>query len=590
MLAIRNRIGHILLALALALTAFAPVSNIAQAQSTTSLSWTTGVKSDIPTIDPALVSDTTSNQVASETNATLVRPNEEDLAKIDPDEAVDLPKTSSDGLTLTFSLRKDVFWVQWDVASKSVVEFKDASGNPVPVTAKDFEYGIKRTLDPRTASTYAYVFNSLIVGANDFNSYKPPAPAGGTPDPAATPDAAALQKLSDAVGVKAIDDYTLEIKLTQPYAFTLGILGLPNAAAQPKVAIDKYGDKWTEPGNALSYGPYVVSEWKHDSSLTMTKNPFWPGTVNSPKASVDTIVLPFLESTPSFNNYQQGKLDVIQNAVPIDQLDRIRANATLGKELKILPNYCTYYYGFNTTKAPFDDARVRRAFSYAIDRESLVKNVTKGGEEPAFWMGHPGLAAGPTLENSPELGIKYDAAQAKKELQSYLDEKKITVDKLPSISLLLNNTEAHVKIATAIQQMWQKTLGVKVQVSAQEWKVFLNTLSNDPPQVFRSGWCKDYADENNFTRDIFNSASGQNNEKYTSKDFDKLTDDAAVLADPAKRLTLYQQAEELLVKTDAAIAPIYWYTSVALTKPYIKRTYSLGQGDDRFEKWSVSSH
>src|SRR5262249_31137515 len=155
------------------------------------------------------------------------------LSKIDPD-AADLPKVSSDGLTLTFSLRKDLTWVQWDAASKSVVQFKDASGKPVPVTAKDFEYGIKRTLDPRTASTYAYVFTSLIVGAGDFNSSPPPAPAGGTPDPAATPDAAALQKLSDAVGVKATDDYTLEIKLVKPYAFALGILGLPNAAAQPQ--------------------------------------------------------------------------------------------------------------------------------------------------------------------------------------------------------------------------------------------------------------------------------------------------------------------------------------------------------------------
>src|SRR5262249_2107966 len=138
MLAIRSRLGHMILALLLALTVFAPVSGMAQAQSPSVLNWTTGSKSDIPTIDPALVSDTSSNQVVSETNATLVRPNEEDLSKIDPD-AADLPKVSSDGLTLTFSLRKDLTWVQWDAASKSVVQFKDASGKPVPVTAKDFE-------------------------------------------------------------------------------------------------------------------------------------------------------------------------------------------------------------------------------------------------------------------------------------------------------------------------------------------------------------------------------------------------------------------------------------------------------------------
>ncbi len=320
MLAIRNRIGHLFMALMLALTVLAPASGIAQAQTPSVLNWTTGTKADIPTIDPALVSDTSSNQVVSETHATLVRPNEEDLSKVDPD-AADLPKVSTDGLTLTFSLRKDLTWVQWDSASKSVVQVKDASGKPAPVTAKDFEYGIKRTLDPRTASTYAYVFTTLIVGANDFNSYKAPVPAGGTPDPKATPDAAALQKLSDAVGIKAVDDYTLEIKLNQPYAFALGILGLPNAAAQPQAAIEKSGDKWTEPGNAYSYGPYVVSEWKHDSSLTLVKNPFWPGTVNSPKPSIDTIVMSFLDETPGFNNYQQGKIDV-DTPVPLDQMVR----------------------------------------------------------------------------------------------------------------------------------------------------------------------------------------------------------------------------------------------------------------------------
>ncbi len=494
---------------------------------------------------------------------------------------------SDGGKTITFHIRKDVSWVKWDTATNAVVQVKGADGKPAMVTAHDFEYGIKRLLNPATASNYAYAFTAIIVGADKFNAYAPPVPAGGTPDPNATPDAAVVKQLSDAVGVKATDDTTLVINLQQPFAFALGVLSLPNIAAQPQAAIEKFGDKWTEPGNAYSYGPYVISEWKHDTSMTLTKNPFWPGMQNSPKPAIDQITFLMIDTAPSFDNYQQGTVDV--TGVPQPQIDKVKADATLSKQLYTAPSYCTYYYGFNVTKSPVDDQRVRLALSEAVDRASIVKNVTKAGQEPARWMGRPGLAFAPTMATSPELGVGFNVADAKKQLQSYLDEKKLTVDTFPALELTLNVSEGHAKIAQAVQQMWQDNLGIKATVTQQEWKVYLKSLSTDAPQVFRLGWCMDYADENNFLNDVFKSTSSQNNGKYNSPVFDKLVDQAAVETNAAKRADEYKKAEDQLVKIDAAIIPIYWYTSFGLTKPYVHRTHALDI-NERLEKWTVDAH
>src|SRR5581483_6605601 len=524
---------------------------------------------DIPTADPAKVTDTASALVVNNTGFPLIRGLEDDLIKIQPGMATKWT-SSSDGLTLTFTLRKNVPWVMWD--GKQVVEVKDANGKPMMVNAHDFEYGIKRTLDPRTASEYAYVFTTLIKGAEEFNGSKE--------------TGAALDKLADAVGVKAQDDWTLEITLTHPYVFALGILTLPNAQAQPKATIEKFGDKWTEPENRVSYGPYVISAWKHDESMTLVKNPFWPGIENSPKPKIDEIELPFLDESASFNSYEAGTADV--SAAPLPELDRIKSDPQLSKELYIGPNFGTYYYGFNVTKPPFDNVHMRRAFSYAVDRQSLIDNVIKGGQEPARWMSRPGLAGAPTLKEYPKLGISYDPEMAKKEFQAALDEMKTTADKLPPITLAMNQTEAHVKIGQAIQQMWQDTLGVKVELTTQEWKVYLGTLQTDSPQVWRLGWNLDYPDANNFLKDVFYSTSSQNYTKWKNADFDKLVDQAAVEKDPAKRVKLYAQAEDILIVKDAVIIPIYWYTNVIMYKPYVKFTKNVSTGDERFEKWDIT--
>jgi oligopeptide transport system substrate-binding protein len=229
---------------------------------------------------------------------------------------------------------------------------------------------------------------------------------------------------------------------------------------------------------------------------------------------------------------------------------------------------------------------MRLAFSYAVDRQALVDNVTKGGVA-ARWFSRPGIAAAPTLENSPKLGIGYDPEAAKKSLQAYLDEKKITVDQLPPITLLLYQNELVGKVAEAIQQMWEKNLGIRVTITSQEFKNFLETIKNDPPQVYALGWTADYPDANNFLREVFRSTSGNNFTRWKNETYDKLVDTAAAESELAKRLELYSQAEDILVLKDAVIIPLYWGTRAFLTKPYVERTVSQINGDERFEKWDV---
>jgi oligopeptide transport system substrate-binding protein len=298
-----------------------------------------------------------------------------------------------------------------------------------------------------------------------------------------------------------------------------------------------------------------------------------------------------LDEIPAFAEYEAGNLDAV--AVPQQDLDRVRADPTLSAELKISPNLCTYYYGFNN-KAPFvDDARVRRALSAAIDRQSLIDNVLKGGQEPAQWFSRPGLAGSPTMETHPDLGIQFDVEKAKADLQSYLDEKGITTADV-DITLVFNTSSGHQQIAEAIQQMWKENLDLDIKLANQEWAVFLKTI-RDPvatPQIYRLGWCQDYPDANNFIREVFVKGGSANPAEgggvnYENPAFEDIVVKAAQEQDLAARVDMYAEAEELFVDTDAVIAPIYWYTSVGVTKPNIERTYSVLGGKQAYNKWDI---
>jgi len=535
---------------------------------------------DVPTLDPALTTDTSSVQVVDELTVGLTRLNEVTL-ELEPGMAKSW-EISDDGLTYVFHLREGIPWVRWN--GTEVGEMLDCDGNVCYVTAHDFEYGIKRTGIPDTASDYAYVLGFAIAGLDELNAAEGWADMTGQEK----------QALIDGVAVRALDDYTLKVTFTTPAVYNANIIGMWVAHAQPRWIIEgdkctaAQGDRWSEPGINQSYGPYALKEWIHDSSLTIVQNPFWPGFDSVPVPQIDEIQWLMLESSAAFAEYEAGNLDV--SAVPIADLDRVRADPELSQELNIAPYGCTYYYGFNTSRPPVDNVHMRRALSHAIDRQGLVDNVTKGGQQPAQWFCRPGMAACPTMESHPDAGIMADPDAAKAELQAYMDEAGYTsVDEIPEIILMHNTSEGHERIAEAIAEMWKETLGIQATITNQEWKVYLKTLQTEgaAPQVWRLGWCLDYPDANNWTKEVF--AIGGHEETPTSwrnEYFTALCDEAAVEPDLTKRQDMYAEAETILCYEDAAIAPIYWYTRVSVTRPWVNRTYSQ-HGHEALEKWSL---
>ncbi len=521
---------------------------------------------DVPTLDPSLAQDVSAIDAGVELFPGLIRLHEE-TGGVQPGMSYEW-EVSDDGLVYTFKIRDDVPWVKFNNVTGEVEQVLDDEGNPRIVNCQDFVYGVKRTLDPATGGPYAYV-NWVVKNAGAVNG------TNGEDDP--------LFGDLDAIGVECLDDFTIQYTLEEPAAFFPSIASMWINWAEPQWLIEEMGDRWIEAGILQSYGPYALFDWTHDASITFIANPFWPGTEAIPVPSIKYTHGLFLDPTEQLANYEAGLMDKIE--VPLAEIDRVKADPVLSQELAIYADTCTYVYGFNVTKPPFDDVNVRKAFSWAIDRTALVENVTKGGQEPARWFSRPGLTAAPDPKQGDDFGppatADVEAAREFLAASSYG-----SAENLPEITLMHNESSAHARIAEAIQQMWKENLGVEVKIATQEWGVFLQTRHEDPPQIWRGGWCMDYPDASNFAKDVYRSDSGNNDTRWGNDRFDELVDEAARETDLQKRHDLYVEAEKILVEEEAAIIPLYWYTGVELTKPYINRTFGRGRMN-MWEKWTM---
>lgn len=472
---------------------------------------------------------------------------------------------SEDGKVYTFHLVPNIPWVHYNADTGAVEQVMDEGGSPRYVTAQDVIYGWTRALDPAVGSPAAFMLAPLIVGGQEFNA--------GT-------------GAADQLGLVAVDDFTFEVTAPESYGYALGIYGIINARPTPQWAIEAGGDVWTEPENINTYGPFALKEWVHDDHITYVKNPFWPGSPGISQAKLDELVMRFLDDGASLREYESGNLDVVQ-PVPGDQFDRVSADPTLSQELNIVPGMCTTVWSFHTQKAPFDNVHIRRAFSYAVDRQSLADNVMKGGRIPARWYTPPSVSFAPTLESNPDLGIAFDAAKAQEELQLGLQDLGLSAaSELPAISVVYGNSELNSAVGQALQVMWNDTLGVTVTLNPLDPTSYWSTMAVDAGQVHAAGWCPDYNDANNYTRDVMYSTGIYNYGRWNNPEFDSTVDQARVETDPDARRALYVRAEELEVVEDAAVMPLVWESIPSLTKPNIQRTFS-STNVESYWKWDI---
>jgi oligopeptide transport system substrate-binding protein len=430
---------------------------------------------------------------------------------------------STDGLKYKFILRPGIKWSNGD-----------------PVTAYDFEYGWKTALSPELGSKYAYQL-FYVKNGEAYNK-------GLT--------------TADNVGVKALDDRTLEVVLEKPTAYFLSLTAFHTLYPVPRRIVEA-NPKWTaDPKTLVGNGPFKIAAWIHNSRIELVKNDqYWDAAkVKMPK--LDFIL------TESGNTelamFDNNQIDMGDNAPPAEY-PRLKKEG----RLQISPYLGTYFFSYNVTKAPLDNLKVRQALTLALDRQAIIDNVTKGEQKAAFAWVPPGMADASANADFRSVGGDYfqdrniDAAKKLLAEAGFPDGKG-----LPPIELIYNTSDVHKAIAEAVQEMWRKNLGVNVTINNQEWKVFINTRSKGDYQVARHGWIGDYADPMTFI-DMFDSASGNNDSHYKNPQFDNLVRLAKSTGNQDIRMKSMHEAEKLLME-DAVIAPVYFYTRVMMVKPNVK--------------------
>lgn len=479
--------------------------------------------SEPPSLDPGIMKDAQSSIVASGLFEGLMRLN----AAGEPENALaESYSVSDDGKVYTFKLRQDAKWSNGD-----------------PVTAHDFEFAWKRALAPETASDYAYILFYLENGA-EYN---------------------AEEATADQVGVKALDDYTLEAKLTAPAPYFISLVSHYTYWPVNKKAVEANPAWATEKDSIVTNGPFLLSEWEHGSKLVLTKNPDY---YDKDKIHFDKATITLVEEDSTvYNLFQTDEIDWIgaqAGSVPTDQVQQVLASGA--GEVKAIAS--TYYYLFNTTKPPFSNAKIRKAFAMAIDRQAIIDNVTKANQTPAFALVPPSIAGrdGKLFrELYPGDYFSENVEEAKKLLAEGLAEEKLSA--VPEITLLYNTNEGHKAIAEAVADMWRSNLGVEVKLANQEWGTFLETRSAQQFDVARAGWGADFNHAINFTYDLIHSSSGNNDGKYSNPEVDRLLEESIKAANEQERLDKIAQAEKIAFEQDMAVLPIYYYTTVTMQKP-----------------------
>jgi oligopeptide transport system substrate-binding protein len=493
---------------------------------------TIGWGAEPPSLDPGLATDTTSSNVL----LNIMDP----LVKLNPDTLEAVPSLaeswdiSSDGKTVTYHLRKDGKWTNGD-----------------PVTAGDFVYSWKRTLSPELAADYAYQLYG-ITGAQEYNSCQKN-----------------CDGLAAKVGVEAPDDYTLVVHLTSPQPWFIQQSSHHSFLAVNQSAVEKFGDKWTEPQNIVTDGPFKLAKWEHDSEIDLVKWDGWRDAKDVKLTSVPGKII--VDGTTRVQAFESGEIDTLDGGgLPPDEIARLKDTP----EYEAYPSLGTYYYGFNMKN--ISDIHERRALSLAVNRQEIIDQIAQADQIPATGMSPKGISGFDTINpNSPWTPAAGDMTKAKDELSQAQNPK-------TKLNLFFNDSPGHKEIATAVQAQW-KELGISSTLKQQEWAQYLEFLGPPPNQavdVYRLGWIYDFPDAINGL-ELWTCDSGNNNTNYCDKDYDALVAKARETPDDTARYAIYAQLEQKLFGQDGAlpILPIYWYTFPNLEKLSVKDTFNINPLD-----------
>ncbi len=469
------------------------------------------------TLDPAKMGGVPDVRACSAMLQGLVRVNPDDPRSITvvPGMAESW-EISPDQLTYTFHVRQ----ASWS--------------NGDPITAHDFQYSWKRLLTPGVGAIYTdqmrYIRNAMPYFERKVEWQD--------------------------VGIKVPDDRTLVVQLNHPCPFFLSLVAMFPYYPVNRRTVEEHGDRWTRPENYVSNGPFLLKEWLQNDRIVVERNPYY---WNPDEVKLDRVEIYASDNVDTnLNMFLAGETDWVTD-FPV----------TRSQELLALPTYHggdalgTNFYRFNTTRKPLDDVRVRQALNMAIDKERIVKFITRCGEKPADHITPPTI-----MDYTPPQGPGYDVEKAR---QLLADAGFPGGRGFPTLTLLYNTSENHKSIAQAVQSMWKENLGITIELVNREWKVFLWDVRKLDYDIARGGWIADYPDVNTFV-DIWRSDTmdtlNNNNTGWRNADFDALVERANQETDRARRAQLFAQAEALML-SEMPIAPLYFYVNKNLVQPRV---------------------
>jgi oligopeptide transport system substrate-binding protein len=454
---------------------------------------------------------------------------------------------SPDGLVYTFKLRGGMTW-----------------SDGTPLTAADFVYSLRRLFDPKTASPYASILypikNAMNVNAGlDF---------------------------SPELGVRALNEETLQITLAHPTPYFLSLLTHTTAMPVPRRAIEQFGDAWTKPDHIVVDGPYKLAQWVPNSIIRLTKNPRFYDAAHVAIGEVD--YYPVADSSTVLKRFRAGDFD-ITNDFPAREYQVLKAGGYAGvtpSEVHVYPYVATTYVQFNVTRPPFDSAKVRRALSEAIDRKILTAKLLGDGEVPAYALVPPHMAH---YENGPQLDFKNEPlAERQADAKRLLAEAGFSAAHPLKLTFRYRNRLDTKRVATAVAAMW-KEVGVEAQLLSSDPQVHYNALRTGNFEVADAGWVADYNDAQNFLYLLQSNSGAMNYGRYSNPAFDALMKKADQTQSLAAREALLKQAEAIALR-DEPLIPLFYGVSRALVKSYVKGYDDNTLGWHRTRYMSLAPH